>query len=78
MVCARHEVSIRLHSGVSKSALYRKEFGVEVETQSQGVVIVEAAEGATTIRRPDPEELAAWLEDYSLGELLRLGHLEET
>ena len=42
------------------------------------VLIMEAADGASTVRRPDPTELAAWLEDYSLGELLRLGHLEET
>lgn len=33
------------------------------------LVVAERSHGATHLRRPDPEELGAWLDDYSLGEL---------
>ncbi len=33
------------------------------------IIIVDRADGASTFRRPDPAGLAAWLNDYSLGEL---------
>ncbi|WP_328913292.1 MULTISPECIES: AAA family ATPase [unclassified Streptomyces] len=33
------------------------------------LVVAERADGSTRIRRPDPEELAVWLDDYSLGDL---------
>lgn len=33
------------------------------------VAVVERVRGATTVERPDPAALAAWLDDYSLGEL---------
>jgi predicted ATPase len=33
------------------------------------LVVAERAEGATRLHRPDREELAAWLDDYSLGDL---------
>ncbi|CAL9505761.1 hypothetical protein SUDANB106_03557 [Streptomyces sp. enrichment culture] len=33
------------------------------------LVVAERTDGATELRRPDPEELAAWLGDYSLGDL---------
>ncbi|MGY1455278.1 AAA family ATPase [Streptomyces sp. SS8] len=33
------------------------------------LVVAERLNGATEFRRPDPEELAAWLDDYSLGDL---------
>ena len=35
----------------------------------QDVVVAERAQGATTFRRLDPDQLAGWLEDYSLSEL---------
>ncbi|GIH29038.1 chromosome segregation protein SMC [Acrocarpospora phusangensis] len=33
------------------------------------LIVVERAEGASVFRRPDPERLEAWLDDYGLGEL---------
>jgi hypothetical protein len=33
------------------------------------LVIAERVDGSTELRRPDPEVLAAWLDDYSLGDL---------
>jgi predicted ATPase len=33
------------------------------------LVVTERVEGATQLRRPDREELAVWLDDYSLGDL---------
>ncbi|MFD7510488.1 AAA family ATPase [Streptomyces sp. NPDC059853] len=33
------------------------------------IVVAERVEGTTRLRRPDPETLTAWLEDYSLGDL---------
>ncbi|MBL6974741.1 MAG: AAA family ATPase [Deltaproteobacteria bacterium] len=37
------------------------------------VVVVERKEGASVFRRPDPETLKAWLEDYSLSEVFDKG-----
>jgi len=39
------------------------------EFETQDIVVTERREGATTFRRLDPEPLADWLEDYSIGEL---------
>ncbi|WP_427922820.1 AAA family ATPase [Streptomyces sp. cg40] len=39
------------------------------EFELSELVIAERVEGATELRRPDPEALAAWLDDYSLGDL---------
>ncbi|MFD4571105.1 AAA family ATPase [Streptomyces sp. NPDC058417] len=33
------------------------------------LVVAEREDGSTRLRRPDPEELAAWLDSYSLGDL---------
>jgi predicted ATPase len=33
------------------------------------LVVVERSDGASVFSRPDPEHLASWLEEYSLGEL---------
>jgi predicted ATPase len=35
----------------------------------EDIVVVERSEQGTILRRPDPERLAGWLDDYSLGEL---------
>ncbi|KFA91705.1 AAA family ATPase [Archangium violaceum] len=37
--------------------------------EPQDVVVTERAQGATTFRRLDPDQLAGWLEDYSMSEL---------
>lgn len=37
--------------------------------EPEDIVVVERDGDATTIRRPDPKALGAWLEDYSLGEV---------
>ncbi len=39
------------------------------------VVIVDRVEGATSAQRPNREHLAAWLDDYSLGELWEMNLL---
>jgi len=39
------------------------------EFDPEDIVVTERCEGATTFRRLDPEPLADWLEDYSIGEL---------
>jgi hypothetical protein len=33
------------------------------------LIVVERQDGASVFERPDPERLADWLADYSLGEL---------
>src|SRR5690606_28957255 len=37
--------------------------------EPEDVVVVERADAETRLRRLDPDQLAAWLEDYSLSEL---------
>lgn len=37
--------------------------------QPEDVLVAERVDGGTTFSRPDPERLASWLEDYSLGQL---------
>jgi predicted ATPase len=37
--------------------------------EPQEVVVTEREQGATTLRRLDPDQLESWLEDYSLSEL---------
>lgn len=39
------------------------------QMELEELVVAERVEGATHLRRPDREELAAWLDDYSLGDL---------
>ena len=36
--------------------------------EPEDIVVVERNGGATEFSRPDPDKLAAWLEEYSLGE----------
>ncbi len=52
---------------------------VDALTERPGAVVVcEKYEGQTTMRRPDPEALAAWLEKYRLGQLWVSGQLGGT
>ncbi len=39
------------------------------ELSPQDVIVVEQEEGASTFRRCDPDALAMWLEEYSLGDI---------
>jgi predicted ATPase len=39
------------------------------------IAVVERTKGATTVSRPDPERLTAWLADYSVGELWEMNLL---
>ena len=41
----------------------------------EAVIVCEKSKGASTLRRLDKEELAAWLKRYSLGQLWRTGEL---
>jgi predicted ATPase len=52
---------------------------VDALTERPGAVVVcEKHEGQTTLRRPDPETLTAWLEKYRLGQLWMNGQLGGT
>nr|VFK20118.1 MAG: Predicted ATPase [Candidatus Kentron sp. LPFa]VFK34437.1 MAG: Predicted ATPase [Candidatus Kentron sp. LPFa] len=39
------------------------------ELEPEDIIVVDQENGASTFQRPDREELAGWLEEYSLGEL---------
>ncbi len=43
----------------------------------EDVLVADRIDDATTIRRLEPERLAEWLKDYSLGQLWEKGELEE-
>jgi hypothetical protein len=43
--------------------------------QPEAVCVCEKVDGATQIRRLDREQLASWLEDYSLGQLWAKGEI---
>jgi predicted ATPase len=71
-----HPYAIRLLAGMVRAAAQRVQ--VVLATQSvtlvnqftpEEVLVVERAEGASTIRRLDDAALAGWLEDYGLGDL---------
>jgi predicted ATPase len=71
-----HPYAINLLADMLKQVAETKQ--VIVSTQSvellnafepQDVVVVERESGATVLKRPDPEELKDWLEDYTLGDL---------
>ncbi|GAA2414320.1 AAA family ATPase [Streptomyces glaucosporus] len=71
-----HPSAIRVLAESLRSAATRSQ--ILVATQSvtlldefglDELVVAERVDGATELRRPDPEELAAWLDDYSLGDL---------
>jgi predicted ATPase len=71
-----HPFALVKAAGMLKSASTRSQ--VVVATQSAplvdqfdvgDVVVVEREDGGSVFHRPDPGQLAVWLEDYSLGEL---------
>jgi len=44
--------------------------------EPEDVLVADRVDGATTIKRLEPEPLAEWLKDYSLGQLWEKGELE--
>jgi predicted ATPase len=44
--------------------------------EPEDILVADRVDGATTIKRLEPEPLAEWLEDYSLGQLWEKGELE--
>lgn len=71
-----HPYAINVLSGLLRSTA--QETQIIVSTQSvtlvnqfdpEDLIIVERENGASTFRRPDEEDIAGWLEGYSLGEL---------
>ena len=44
--------------------------------EPEDVLVADRVDGATEFRRLDSEELALWLEDYSIGELWEKNHFE--
>ena len=47
----------------------------EFSETPEAVIVCEKENGASTLRRLDARQLAAWLEDYSLGELWTKGQI---
>ena len=65
----RMQLVVTTHSDVLVSAL----------SETVGAIVVcERDEGGSRLRRLDPEELGAWLDQYSLGELWRMGEIGGT
>jgi predicted ATPase len=71
-----HPAALALLCGLIKSVAAKRQ--VIVSTQSpalldefapEDVVVAERRDGATDLRRLDPQALASWLDDYSLSEL---------
>ena len=71
-----HPFAISVLGGLMKSAA--QEHQLIISTQSvelvnefdvEDLIVVDKREGASTFKRPDHEELAEWLTEYSLGEL---------
>lgn len=63
---ARSQIIVTTHSDILVDAL---------SEVPEAVVICEKVNGATQLRRLDPEELKVWLEKYRLGELWTSGEL---
>ena len=63
---SRMQLVVTTHSDALVSAL---------STHSDSVVTCQWRGGGTALRRVDPEGLLSWLEDYTLGDLWRMGKL---
>lgn len=62
----RSQIIVTTHSDILVDAL---------SDTPEAIVICEKVDGATQLRRLDPDELKVWLEKYRLGELWTSGHL---
>ena len=62
----RTQLIVTTHSDILVSAL---------TDHAESVLVCERGETGTTLTRHDPERLKKWLEDYTLGELWRMGEL---
>lgn len=75
--CAIHQLADLLHEAAegrriiaaTQSVTLLGQFGIEE------IAIVDRVDGATTVHRPDAEELTGWLDDYSLGDLWEMNVL---
>ena len=71
-----HPFAITLLASMLKQASVESQIIVATQSpvlldhfEPEDVIVAERVEGATTLRRLDGENLAAWLEEYSLGQL---------
>lgn len=71
-----HPAALALLAGLVRSASSRCQLVLATQSpalldhfEPEEVVVVEREEGATTLRRLDPDALRAWLAEYSLSEL---------
>lgn len=71
-----HPFAISVLGGLMKSAAEKKQLIVSTQSvelvnefDAEDLIVVDKRKGASTFRRPNGEELAEWLEDYTLGEL---------
>jgi predicted ATPase len=65
----RTQIVVTTHSDALVSAL---------SDQPESVIVCEAGIGGTSLRRLDRDDLAAWLENYSLGEIWQRGEIGGT
>src|SRR5690554_691379 len=73
-----HPYAIEILAELIKSAAQRTQIVVSTQSttlvdcfEPEDVIVVNRKDGASTFERLDTEELAEWLQDYSLGELWR-------
>src|SRR5690554_8223621 len=73
-----HPYAIEILAELIKSAAQRTQIVVSTQSttlvdcfEPEDVIVVNRKDGASTFERLDTEELAEWLQDYSLGEIGR-------
>lgn len=78
-----HPVAIEAFTALLHEASERSQLVVSTQSpnlldhfQPEDIVVVERAEGASVFRRLDGDSLESWLQDYSLGELMRKDIIE--
>ncbi|MGV2130023.1 AAA family ATPase [Agrobacterium vitis] len=71
-----HPYAINVLAGLMKSVSETHQLIVSTQSvelvdcfDAEDLIVVDKRGGASTFKRPDPDELKDWLEDYSLGEL---------
>jgi predicted ATPase len=71
-----HPFAIAILGGLMKSAAIENQLIISTQSvelvsefEIEDLIVVDKREGTSTFARPDPQRLAEWLEEFSLGEL---------
>lgn len=71
-----HPFAISVLAGLMKSASVENQLIISTQSvelvnefDAEDLIVVDKRGGSSTFKRPDPDDLAEWLEDYTLGEL---------